>query len=156
MLSTEDIFLEDFNDGSLEQFAISNISLPYIIAVKIFIYWLLIGVPISIIGSLFCLGLTNSANLAINILPILLITSYIFINVFSFGNALSLNKGSALGTLVTLPLLLPLMIVLGKTVISINLNLNYLGFVALLLGILSTIILLIPLIISYIIRAHLE
>ena len=156
MLSTEDIFLEDFNDGSLEQFAISNISLPYIIAVKIFIYWLLIGAPISIIGSLFCLGLTNSANLAINILPILLITSYIFINVFSFGNALSLNKGSALGTLVTLPLLLPLMIVLGKTVISINLNLNYLGFVALLLGILSTIILLIPLIISYIIRAHLE
>src|SRR6056300_1368307 len=78
MLSTEDIFLEDFNDGSLEQFAISNISLPYII------------------GSLFCLGLTNSANLAINILPILLITSYIVINVFSFGNALSLNKGSAL------------------------------------------------------------
>jgi ABC-type transport system involved in cytochrome c biogenesis permease component len=26
MLATEDIFLEDFNDGSLEQFAISNIA----------------------------------------------------------------------------------------------------------------------------------
>ncbi|MBL6903875.1 MAG: heme exporter protein CcmB [SAR86 cluster bacterium] len=156
MLATEDIFLEDFNDGSLEQFAISNISLPYIIAVKIFIYWLLIGVPISIIGSLFCLGFTNSGNLAINLFPILLITTYIFINVFSFGNALSLTKGSVLGTLVTLPLLLPLLIVLGKAVISINLNLNYLGFVALLLGVLSIIISLIPLIISYIIRAHLE
>ena len=71
MLATEDIFLEDFNDGSLEQFAISNISFPYIIAVKIFIYWLLIGVPISIIGSLFCLGFTNSGNLAINLFPIL-------------------------------------------------------------------------------------
>ena len=35
-------------------------------------------------------------------------------------------------------------------------NLNYLGFVALLLGVLSIIIFLIPLIISYIIRAHLE
>jgi len=55
-----------------------------------------------------------------------------------------------------LPLLLPLLIVLGKVVISINLNLNYLGFVALLLGVLSIIIFLIPLIISYIIRAHLE
>jgi heme exporter protein B len=156
MLATEDIFLEDYNDGSLEQFAISNINMSYLVAAKIFIYWLLIGVPISILGSLFCLGITNSTHLAIHILPILLVTSYIFINVFSFGNALSLTKGSVLGTLVTLPLLLPLLIVLGKVVISINLNLNYLGFVGLLLGVLSIIIFIIPLIISYIIRAHLE
>jgi heme exporter protein B len=156
MLATEDIFLEDYNDGSLEQFAISNINLSYIVAAKIFIYWLLIGLPISLLGSLFCLGMTNSIYLASHILPILLVTSYIFINVFSFGNALSLTKGSVLGTLVTLPLLLPLLIVLGKVVISINLNLNYLGFVGLLLGVLSIIIFLIPLIISYIIRAHLE
>ena len=156
MLATEDIFLEDYNDGSLEQFAISNINLSYVVAAKIFIYWLLIGVPISLLGSLFCLGMTNSIYLASHLLPILLVTSYIFINVFSFGNALSLTKGSVLGTLVTLPLLLPLLIVLGKVVISINLNLNYLGFVGLLLGILSIIIFLIPLIISYIIRAHLE
>ena len=156
MLATEDIFLEDYNDGSLEQFAISNINLSYVVAAKIFIYWLLIGLPISLLGSLFCLGMTNSIYLASHILPILLVTSYIFINVFSFGNALSLTKGSVLGTLVSLPLLLPLLIVLGKVVISINLNLNYLGFVGLLLGVLSIIIFLIPLIISYIIRAHLE
>ena len=156
MLATEDIFLEDYNDGSLEQFAISNINLSYVIGVKIFIYWLLIGLPISLLGSLFCMGITSSTYLAAHIFPVLLITSYIFINVFSFGNALSLTKGSVLGTLVTLPLLLPLLIVLGKVVISINLNLNYLGFVTLLLGVLSIIIFLIPLIISYIIRAHLE
>jgi heme exporter protein B len=156
MLATEDIFLEDYNDGSLEQFAISNINLSYVIGVKIFIYWLLIGLPISLLGSVFCMGITSSTYLAAHIFPILLITSYIFINVFSFGNALSLTKGSVLGTLVTLPLLLPLLIVLGKVVISINLNLNYLGFVALLLGVLSIIIFLIPLIISYIMRAHLE
>ena len=156
MLATEDIFLEDYNDGSLEQFAISNINLSYVIGMKIFIYWLLIGLPISLLGSLFCMVITSSTYLAVHIFPVLLITSYIFINVFSFGNALSLTKGSVLGILVTLPLLLPLLIVLGKVVISINLNLNYLGFVALLLGVLSIIIFLIPLIISYIIRAHLE
>jgi ABC-type transport system involved in cytochrome c biogenesis permease component len=102
------------------------------------------------------MGLTNSIYLASHLLPILLVTSYIFINVFSFGNALSLTKGSVLGTLITLPLLLPLLIVLGKAVISINLNLNYLGFVTLLLGVLSIIMFIAPLIISYIIRAHLE
>ena len=77
-------------------------------------------------------------------------------NVFSFGNALSLTKGSVLGTLVTLPLLLPLLIILGKVVIAINFDLNYSGFLFLLLGILSIIIVIIPMITSYIIRAHLE
>ena len=156
MLATEDIFLEDFNDGSLEQNAISQKSLPLIIGSKIFVYWLVIGVPVSILGSIFCIGITNQSNFGIQILPVLLVSTYIFMNVFSFGNALSLTKGSVLGTLVTLPLLLPLLIILGKVVIAINFNLNYYGFLFLLLGILSIIIIIIPMIISYIIRAHLE
>ena len=156
MLATEDIFLEDFKDGSLEQNAISQKSLPLIIGSKIFVYWLVIGVPISILGSIFCIGITNQSNFGIQILPVLLVSTYIFMNVFSFGNALSLTKGSVLGTLVTLPLLLPLLIILGKVVIAINFNLNYYGFLFLLLGILSIIIIIIPMIISYIIRAHLE
>ena len=156
MLATEDIFLEDYNDGSLEQLSISDGNLSFVIAVKIFIYWMLIGIPISIIGFLFCIGITNSSQNSIYVLPIILVASYIFINVFSFGNALSLTKGSVLGTLVTLPLLLPLLIVLGKVIVAINFGLNYFGFLLLLLGILSTIIFIVPMIISYIIRAHLE
>lgn len=156
MLATEDIFLEDYNDGSLEQLSISDGNLSFVIAVKIFIYWMLIGIPISIIGFLFCIGITNSSQSSIYVLPIILVASYIFINVFSFGNALSLTKGSVLGTLVTLPLLLPLLIVLGKVIVAINFGLNYFGFLLLLLGILSIIIFIVPMIISYIIRAHLE
>ncbi|NCX10686.1 MAG: heme transporter CcmB, partial [Proteobacteria bacterium] len=41
MLATEDIFLEDYNDGSLEQLSISDGNLSFVIAVKIFIYWIL-------------------------------------------------------------------------------------------------------------------
>lgn len=156
MLATEDIFLEDYNDGSLEQLSISDGNLSFVIAVKIFIYWMLIGIPISIIGFLFCIGITNFSQNSIYVLPIILVASYIFINVFSFGNALSLTKGSVLGTLVTLPLLLPLLIVLGKVIVAINFGLNYFGFLLLLLGILSIIIFIVPMIISYIIRAHLE
>jgi heme exporter protein B len=156
MLATEDIFLEDYNDGSLEQLSISDGNLSFVIAVKIFIYWMLIGIPISLIGFLFCIGITNSSQNSIYVLPIILVASYIFINVFSFGNALSLTKGSVLGTLVTLPLLLPLLIVLGKVIVAINFGLNYFGFLLLLLGILSIIIFIVPMIISYIIRAHLE
>ena len=156
MLATEDIFLEDYNDGSLEQLALKNQSLALILGTKIFIYWMLIGVPISIIGSFYGFGITRSFDLGLNILPILLVTSYIFLNVFSFGNALSLTKGSVLGTLITMPLVLPLLVVLGKVVISINIGLHYFGLLELPLGILSIIIVVIPLIISFIIRAHLE
>lgn len=85
MLATEDIFLEDFNDGTLEQMAIKHSSLFSVIAMKIFIYWLLIGLPISLIGALYGLGITNSADMAIKLIPVLMITTYIFLNVFSFG-----------------------------------------------------------------------
>ena len=156
MLATEDIFLEDFNDGTLEQMAIKHNSLSGVITIKIFVYWLLIGLPISLLGALYGFGITSSADLAIQLIPILMNTTYIFLNVFSFGNALSLTKGSILGILITMPLVLPLLVVLGKVVIAINLGMNFLGFLFLLLGILSIIILILPIIISFVIKAHLE
>ena len=156
MLATEDIFLEDFNDGTLEQMAIKHNSLSGVITIKIFVYWLLIGLPISLLGALYGFVITSSADLAIQLIPILMITTYIFLNVFSFGNALSLTKGSILGILITMPLVLPLLVVLGKVVIAINLGMNFLGFLFLLLGILSIIILVLPIIISFVIKAHLE
>ena len=156
MLATEDIFLEDFNDGTLEQMAIKHNSLSGVITIKISVYWLLIGLPISLLGALYGFGITSSADLAIQLIPILMITTYIFLNVFSFGNALSLTKGSILGILITMPLVLPLLVVLGKVVIAINLGMNFLGFLFLLLGILSIIILILPIIISFVIKAHLE
>ena len=156
MLATEDIFLEDFNDGTLEQMAIKHNSLSGVITIKIFVYWFLIGLPISLLGALYGFGITSSADLAIQLIPILMITTYIFLNVFSFGNALSLTKGSILGILITMPLVLPLLVILGKVVIAINLGMNFLGFLFLLLGILSIIIFVLPIIISFVIKAHLE
>jgi heme exporter protein B len=156
MLATEDIFLEDYNDGTLEQTAIKYDSLALLVAIKIFVYWSLIGIPISLIGALYAFGITGSIESALQILPVLIITTYIFLNIFSFGNALSLTKGSILGTLITMPLVLPLLVVLGKVVIAINLGISFLGFLFLLLGILSIIILILPMIISFVIKAHLE
>ena len=79
MLATEDIFLEDYNDGTLEQLAINDESLSFVISLKIFIYWILIGVPVSLIGSFYGFGITGSLDLALYVLPVLMITSYIFL-----------------------------------------------------------------------------
>ena len=156
MLATEDIFLEDYNDGTLEQTIISISSFPFLIAKKIFIYWFMIGIPISLFSFLFSLGITKNLNISLLIFPFAMICSYIFLNLFVFGSALSLNKGSVLGAIITMPLALPVLIVLGKSVIAIQFGINYLEHLLLLLGSLSIIITSVPFIVSYIIKAHLE
>ena len=97
----------------------------------------MIGIPISFLSFLFSLGITQNSNLSLSIFPLSLISSYIFLNLFVFGNALSLNKGSVLGAIITMPLALPVLIILGKSVIAIEFGINYLEFLLLLLGTLS-------------------
>ena len=156
MFSTEDIFLEDFNDGTLEQIIISSSSFPFMIAKKIFIYWIMIGLPISTLSFLFSLGITKDLNLSLFVIFLAMISSYIFLNLFVFGSALSLNKGSVLGALITMPIALPVLIVLGKSIIALQFGINYLELLLLLLGCLSIIISIVPVIVSYVIKAHLE
>ena len=156
MLATEDIFLEDFNDGTLEQTIIKTTSFSSLVSTKVFIYWFLIGIPISILSFIFSFGTTENFYVSLMIFPLSIISSYIFLNLFVLGNALSLNKGSVLGALVTIPLALPVLIVLGKGVVAIQFNINFSGFIFLLLGCLSIIIVAVPLVVSYIIKAHLE
>ena len=156
MLATEDIFIEDYNDGSLEHTIIKNTSFQFLISIRIIVYWLMIGVPISILSFIFSLGTSEDLLLSISVIPLSIISSYIFLNLFALGSALSLNKGSLLGAFITMPLALPVLIVLGKSIIAFQLGINYLEFILLLLGCLSIIIIAVPIIVSFIIKAHLE
>ena len=156
MLATEDFFIEDFNDGSLEQTIIKSNSFSIFIVTKTFTYWLLIGIPISILSFVFSLGMSENMTLSFLILPLSMISSYIFLHLFVLGNALSLNKGSVLGALITMPMALPVLIVLGKSITAIQVEINYMGFVYLLLGCLSIIMVIVPQVVTYIIKAHLE
>tara|TARA_B100000965_G_scaffold54844_1_gene41279 strand:+ start:546 stop:1193 length:648 start_codon:yes stop_codon:yes gene_type:complete len=156
MLAAEDIFTEDFNDGTLEQMMIKNSPFSILVSIKTLTYWMLIGIPISVLSFIFSFGTTENFSLSLMILPLSLISSYIFLNLFVLGNALSLNKGSVLGALITMPLALPVLIVLGKSLTAIQLDINFISFILLLLGCLSIIMVVIPLVVSYIIKAHLE
>ena len=156
MLAAEDIFTEDFNDGTLEQMMIKSSPFSILVSIKTLTYWMLIGIPISVLSFIFSFGTTENFSLSLMILPLSLISSYIFLNLFVLGNALSLNKGSVLGALITMPLALPVLIVLGKSLTAIQLDINFLSFILLLLGCLSIIMVVIPLVVSYIIKAHLE
>lgn len=156
MLATEGIFLEDYEDGSLEHLLITGGSIYQSVFIKILVHWCFIGIPVSIFGSLFNIGAGNTVYSSILLLPSLLVSTYIFLILFCFGNSLSLTKGSVLGTLITMPLLLPMLVILGKLTTAIMFNINYFGFLILLFGILSIIMFIFPAIISKIIKTHLE
>ena len=156
MVSVEGIFLEDYEDGTLENFSVTNDSLFSMVLMKIFIYWLLIGIPISLLGTFFSISMSGQISSLNVALPAMLISTYIFINLFSLGNSLSLNKGSVLGALITMPLLFPILILLGKIVLNANFGFEIYNLLLLMLGVLLLIIIFIPFIISFIIRTHLE
>ena len=156
MVSVEGIFLEDYEDGTLENFSVTNDSLFSMVLMKIFIYWLLIGIPISLLGTFFSISMSGQISSLNVALPAMLISTYIFINLFSLGNSLSLNKGSVLGALITMPLLFPILILLGKIVLNANFGFEISNLLLLMLGVLLLIIVCIPFIISFIIRTHLE
>ena len=156
MVSVEGIFLEDYEDGTLENFSVTNDSLFSMVLMKIFIYWLLIGIPISLLGTFFSISMSGQISSLNVALPAMLISTYIFINLFSLGNSLSLNKGSVLGALITMPLLFPILILLGKIVLNANFGFEIYNLLLLMLGVLLLIIVFVPFIISFIIRTHLE
>jgi len=156
MVSLDSIFLEDFDDGTLEHYLILNNSLFSMILIKIFIYWLLIGIPISILGTFFSISTSGDFSSFYIAFPSMLISSYIFINLFALGNSLSLNKGSALGALITMPLLFPVLILLGKIVLNANFGFEISNLLLLMLGVLLIIIVIIPFIISFVVKTHLE
>ena len=133
MLGTELIFSDDFEDGTLEQHAI-NSQLVEIVFYKILVHWVFIGIPLAFVAFLFVLSLNFSYDLSFTTLFCLIISNLIFINFFSLGNSLSLKKGSILGLLITIPFLIPLLILLGKMTTAAILGLNFLGYLSLLLG----------------------
>ena len=124
MLGTEQIFSDDFEDGTLEQHVISN-RLVEVVLYKILVHWILIGIPLAFVAFLFILSLNFSFELSLIAFISLIISNLIFINFLSLGNSLSLKKGSILGLLITIPFLIPLLILLGKMTSAVILGLNF-------------------------------
>ena len=98
MLATEDFFIEDFNDGFLEQTVIKKYSFSILISSKIFTYWLLIGLPISILSFVFSLGTSENMTLSLLILPLSILATALF---FLTGSFSFFNNSKDISTLVS-------------------------------------------------------
>tara|TARA_R110001592_G_scaffold52511_8_gene160691 strand:+ start:8293 stop:8991 length:699 start_codon:yes stop_codon:yes gene_type:complete len=112
MLSLDNLFMKDYEDGSLEQLVLSAQPLYLIMLLKSLVHWTLTGLPLIIISPLLAVML----YLDFQHLPVLLLTLIMgtpIINLIGgIGAALtvSLRSSGVLVSLLVLPLTIPVLI----------------------------------------------
>jgi len=118
LLSLDNIFRSDFEDGTLEQFLLSSHPVSILVLAKVTAHWLITGLPLLLVSPLLgvLLGLTGDG------IRILLITLLLGTPVLSLlgavGVALTvgLRKGGMILSLLVLPLYVPLLIFAASAV----------------------------------------
>ena len=121
LLSIQNIFNEDYEDGSLDIFFSLRSTTLSLVLIKILVNWIFSSLPIIILSStvVFLLFLPPES---LTILLISLLLGTPVISLFgALAGALSLGKSSILGPAIVLPLSLPVLI-LGTASVSSFLN----------------------------------
>ncbi len=105
-ISTNNLFTSDYHDGILEQIFVQPLSSRLTVAYKIFAHWLLFGLPISVISSIFSFAiLGNSVEHSIAVGVSLLFNTLIIKMLTQFEN-LSLNIYTLLITMLIFVILI--------------------------------------------------
>ena len=155
-VATEGMFEEDFEDGSLEQEFLIEKDFYKLALIKIFVFVCLIGIPIALIGALFSFANGVAIDNFAKVFLLLSLSNLLLFNLFAFGNALSINKGAMLGVLSSLPLALPVIILLGRAIRSIQYGDGFLSIIALMMGVGLLMSAVMPLIISAALKTHID
>lgn len=112
LLSLDNLFRSDFDDGSLEQLLISPYPLSFSVLAKVMVHWLATGLPLTLVAPLLgvMLSLPDTAYSAL-IWSLLLGTAAMSL-IGSIGAALTvgLRKGGVLISLIVMPLYIPILI----------------------------------------------
>ncbi len=112
LLALEFLFREDAQDGTLEQYVLSGQSLTALLFAKTAAHWLLTGLPLALMTPLAAISLGAPGSALAAIVAAVLLGTLTLSLLGSIGAALTLNvrRSSALLSLLTLPLALPVLI----------------------------------------------
>jgi len=118
LLSLNSLYLSDLEDGSLDQLILSPQPLPLISLGKTVAHWLVSGLPLVLVSPLIAITYRMPAE-TIGVMIVTLTLGTISLSLLgSVGAALTvgLNRGSALLSLLVLPLAMPVLIFGARTV----------------------------------------
>ncbi len=118
LLSLNSLFLSDFEDGSLDQLILSPQPLPLLALGKAVAHWLITGLPLVMISPVIAVTFQMPAD-TIGVMMVTLAFGTISLSLLgSIGAALTvgLHRGTALLSLLILPLAMPILIFGARTV----------------------------------------
>jgi heme exporter protein B len=118
LLSLDNIFRSDFEDGTLEQFLLSSHPVSILVLAKVTAHWLVTGLPLLLVSPLLgvLLGLTGD-GIRILMLTLLLGTPVLsLLGAVGVALTVGLRKGGMILSLLVLPLYVPLLIFAASAV----------------------------------------
>jgi heme exporter protein B len=118
LLSLDNIFRSDFEDGTLEQFLLSSHPVSILVLAKVTAHWLVTGLPLLLVSPLLgvMLGLTGD-GIRILMLTLLLGTPVLsLLGAVGVALTVGLRKGGMILSLLVLPLYVPLLIFAASAV----------------------------------------
>lgn len=112
LMSLDNLFRDDYADGSIEQYIVSGRSLTLIVLAKTIAHWISSGLMLSLMASLACLLLGVAGEHIVIMLISLLLGTLGLQAVGAIGSALtvSLGKSGMLLAIIVLPLYIPILI----------------------------------------------
>ena len=158
LLTLEEIFKNDFNDGSLEIYVLSDMDLPAAALAKSIAHWLLSGLPLVIFSPVIAMLLHLPEHSYGTLMLSLLLGTPIFSLFGAVGSALIMrqNSGGLLLCILVMPLLTPVLIFGAGAVLESALSNDPSSHLLLLGALLIFALLLLPFACSAVIKANLE
>ncbi len=158
LLSSDNLFRSDYDDGSLEQMLLSPVSLYIQVLAKAMSYWLLTGFPLALIAPLLglLLHLPATGMLALVVSMGLGTVSLSLIGAIGAALTVGLRKGGLLISLIVLPLYIPVLIFGVSAVQRAVDGLSYAGPLAVLGAFLALALTLAPLAIAASVRISVD
>jgi heme exporter protein B len=118
MLSLDSLFRSDFEDGTLEQLALTAHALPLLVLAKVCAHWLITGLPLILLAPLLDVLLFLPPDAMLTLVLTLILGTPILSLVGAIGVALTvgLRRGGILLSLLVLPLYIPVLIFASNAV----------------------------------------
>ncbi len=147
MLSLDNMFRSDFDDGSLEQLLITPHPLPLLVLAKIVAHWLVSGLPLLLLAPLLGMLLNLGSENLLPLMATLALGTPVLSLIGSIGVALTvgLRGGGVLLSLLILPLFIPVLIFAANAVGNAGAGMDITGQLAFLGSLLALAFALAPL-----------
>lgn len=112
LMTLERVFRSDFDDGTLEQLALSPTPLPVTVLGKFLAHWLLGGLPLVLVSPLlgYGLGMNSAATGALTLALLLGTPTLLLLGGFAAALVVGLPRAGVLVPILVLPMLAPVVI----------------------------------------------